>query len=231
MHTHEQWPCGWIYVCVFFSIWGILLRFHMLFQQGGEGRHLEKHTCWEAKTGPSNLLGDYGHPLSIFGFASITVTFNNMKPWLSEESGYDVVILDSTQILFYWSIRECYPLILPKNTSSKKNLKKIFPSFAKKKSELYFWVSLVWLLLVVSLVTPKTHITLKKWWLADWQTTFPLKSPFIFCFFFVGSFASFLKVTPTSQAPWQSNSWTKSVPIGRFSAVKTKGGHARMLGV
>lgn len=172
---------GYMFV-FFFKIWGILLRFHMLCQQGGEGRHLEKPTCWEAKTAPSILLGDYGHRLSIFGFASITVAFNNMKPWLSEESGYDVVILDSTHI-FNWSIRECYSLILPKNTSSKKTWRRSSPVLPKK-SELYFWVGLVWLLLVVSLVTPKTHITLKKWWLADWQTAFPLKLPFIFCFFF-----------------------------------------------
>ena len=117
--------------------------------------------------------------------------------------------------------------MLSPNTSKKhllkKKLEEDLPQFCQKKSELYFWVSLVWLLLVVSLVTPKTHITLKKWWLADWQTTFALKSPFIFCFFFVGSFASFLKFTPTSQAPWQSNSWTRSVPIGRFSAGKKMG--------
>jgi len=109
----------------------------MLCQQGGEGRHLEKPTCWEAKTGPSILLGDHGHPLSIFGFASITVAFNNMKPWLIEESGYDVVILDSTHI-FYWSIRESYPLILPKNTSSKKILEEDLPQFCQKKGKLYF---------------------------------------------------------------------------------------------
>ena len=161
---------GYMFVFFFLNL-GYPSLFSHVVSTGWRGEASRKAHMWEAKTAPSIFLGDYGHPLSIFGFASITVAFNNMKPWLSEESGYDWIRPTSS----------IGPFV---NHLLKKNLKKIFPSFAKKKGALYFWVGLVWLLLVVSLVTPKTHITLKKWWLADWQTAFPLKLPFIFCFFF-----------------------------------------------
>jgi len=80
---------------------------------------------WEAKTAPSIFLGDYGHPLSIFGFASITVAFNNMKPWLSEESGYDWIRPTSS----------IGPFV---NHLLKKKLEEDLPQFCKKKGALYF---------------------------------------------------------------------------------------------
>ena len=233
MHTHEQWPCGWIYVCVFFFKSGVsFFVFTCCFNRVARGG-ISKSPHVGGENSPFNFSGRLWAPTVDLRFCIHHCRFQQHEA-MAKRGVW--LWLDSTHI-FYWSIRESPP--------QKKTWRRSSPVLPKKKGALYFWVGLVWLLLVVSLVTPKTHITLKKWWLADWQTAFPLKLPFIFCFFFqkgmlgasaslffsLGSFASFLKFTPTSQAPWQSNSWTKSVPIGRFSAVKKMGDMPAMLGV
>lgn len=131
--AHSSTVTMWMDICLFFKPGVPFFVFTCCVNRVG-GRGISKSPCWETKTAPSNLLGDYGHPLSFFGLPSIPIAFNNMNPWLSEESGYDVVALDSTHIL-YWSIR--YFLILPKNTFSKKDLKNIFPSFVKKTNLIF----------------------------------------------------------------------------------------------